>query len=228
MNVPVTSDRPRRPSGAPWVAPCRGLKPPSRRTTTCGPPPVARLPGACLGAFPLSTSLSLPPPRRTPRSRGAYPRSRGGTPGHSPSCVPTTGSTGHPDVFPASPRPVQGRLSRQSLRGGVPPSPLGTRALHGGRGRLRFRGAYPPVPPECPPHSARQGALRAPTTKNSAPHEGRGELPPITVPAPSRRKTRSVTIIQALAVRQLPKLSLQYVPHLRPRSREQRIRRRTL
>ncbi|MBA7556149.1 hypothetical protein ES705_48848 [subsurface metagenome] len=170
-----------------------GAKAPVASQETCGPPPGADArPGACLGAPPLYTSLCSSPPRRTPRSWGAYPKSRGGTPGHSPSFAPTTGSTGHPDVFPASPRPVQGRLSRPSRPPWDPPSGAGTRAHYGGRGRLRFRGAYPPGPPECPPRSHVKGALRAPTTNEGAPHEGRGELPPITVLAPSRRKPRSV------------------------------------
>ncbi|MBA7557108.1 hypothetical protein ES705_49842 [subsurface metagenome] len=178
-----------------------------------------------------SPSLHL---SRFPRP-GAPPAPGGHTPGrgeaHRGTHPVASPRPGRPATPTSSPRPHgQSKASSHGspCAAGSPPSPLGTRALYGGRGWLRFRGAYPPVPPECPPHSARQGALRAPTTKNSAPHEGRGELPPITVPAPSRRKTRSVTIIQALAVRQLPKLSLQYVPHLRPRSREQRIRRRTL
>ena len=170
-----------------------GAKAPVASHDNMRPAPGRKAPGGVPGCVPpLYISLASPAPAHPPLL-GGIPQVAGRHTGALTQLRPHDRVDRPPRRLPrvptASPRPA---LTAVPARRGPPPSPLGTRALHGGRGRLRFRGEYPPVPPECPPHSARQGALRAPTTKNSAPHEGRGELPPIAIPAPSGRIPRSV------------------------------------
>ncbi len=214
VNVPVTSDRPRRPSGAPWVAPCRGLKPPARRKKRAARP---RSQGSRGRAWVRSPSLHLSRFSRpgAPPAPGGHTPSRGEAHrGTHPVASPRPGRPATATKVPTSSLAVQGWLSRQSLRGGVPPPRrLGhARCTAGGAG-FGSGGSTP----RCPPSArltarsrARFARLRqriAPRMRGGANcHRLQFQLRPAESPAPSGAVNED----------------------LRPRSREQRIRRRTL